>query len=174
MTPAGGRGLEQVGINTTCLERATRAGAQPVDGFDPQSERFARDSALEGDGFELPVPRETGHSFELSSFNCLQGRDAVHTMSELKRLLPEPDFVALTCPLTKETEKLIDADALGRMKPSAYLVNVTRGRVVDEVALVEALAARRIAGAGIDVTAEKPLAVSPLIRQARHAVTKTM
>jgi len=95
-------------------------------------------------------------------------------MSELKRLLPEADFVALTCPLTKETEKLIDADALGRMKPSAYLVNVTRGRVVDEVALVEALAARRIAGAGIDVTAEKPLAASPLIRQARHAVTKTM
>ncbi len=44
--------------------------------------------------------------------------DAVHTMSELERLLPEADFVALTCPLTKETERLIDADALGRMKPS--------------------------------------------------------
>src|SRR5260370_1256328 len=72
--------------------------------------------------------------------------DAVHTMSELKSLLPGADFVALTCPLTKETEKLIDAEALGRMKPSAHLVNVARGRVVDEVALVEALAARRIAG----------------------------
>src|SRR5215471_17806479 len=78
--------------------------------------------------------------------------DAVHTMDELKPLLPEADFVALTCPLTEETERLIDAEALGRMKPSAHLVNVARGRVVDEVALVAALAARHIAGAGIDVT----------------------
>jgi D-2-hydroxyacid dehydrogenase (NADP+) len=89
--------------------------------------------------------------------------DSVHAMGELKSLLPEADFVALTCPLTKETEKLIDAEALGRMKPLAHLVNVARGRVVDEAALVEALAARRIAGAGIDVTAEEPLAPnSPL------------
>jgi len=89
--------------------------------------------------------------------------DGVHTMGELKSLLPEADFVALTCPLTKETEKLVDAGALGRMKPSAHLVNVARGRVVDEAALVEALAARRIAGAGIDVTTEEPLAPnSPL------------
>jgi D-2-hydroxyacid dehydrogenase (NADP+) len=89
--------------------------------------------------------------------------DAVHAMSEFKSLLPEADFVALTCPLTKETEKLIDAEALSLMKHSAHLVNVARGRVVDEVALVEALAARRIAGAGLDVTTEEPLAAgSPL------------
>ena len=84
-------------------------------------------------------------------------------MSELNLLLPEADFVVLACPLTKETENLVDAEALGRMKPSAYLVNVARGRVVDETALVETLAARCIAGAGIDVTAEEPLAPdSPL------------
>jgi phosphoglycerate dehydrogenase-like enzyme len=89
--------------------------------------------------------------------------DLVHTMSELKLLLPEADFVALTCPLTEETERLVDTEALGRMKPSAHLVNVARGRVVDEAALVEALAARRIAGAGFDVTMEEPLAAnSPL------------
>jgi phosphoglycerate dehydrogenase-like enzyme len=86
--------------------------------------------------------------------------DAVHRMADLNALLPEADFVALTCPLTKETENLIDADALGRMRPSAYLINIARGRVVDEAALIEALAARRIAGAGIDVTAEEPLAAS--------------
>lgn len=83
--------------------------------------------------------------------------DAVHRMGELHSLLPEADFVALTCPLTPETEKLIDAAALGRMKPSACLVNVARGRVVDEEALVETLAARRIAGAALDVTADEPL-----------------
>ena len=89
--------------------------------------------------------------------------DAAYTMDKLKSLLPEADFVALTCPLTEETERLLDADALARMKPSAYLVNVARGRVVDEAALIEALAARRIAGAGIDVTWEEPLAAnSPL------------
>jgi phosphoglycerate dehydrogenase-like enzyme len=89
--------------------------------------------------------------------------DAVHSIGDLKSLLPEADFVALTCPLTKETENLLDAEALGKMKSSAYLVNVARGRVVDEAALIEALAARRIAGAGIDVTVEEPLAPnSPL------------
>ncbi|MBV9331044.1 MAG: D-2-hydroxyacid dehydrogenase [Alphaproteobacteria bacterium] len=89
--------------------------------------------------------------------------DAVHPMRELDNLLPEADFVALTCPLTKETENLIDARALGRMTRSAYVINVARGRVVDEEALVGALAERRIAGAGLDVTAEEPLpANSPL------------
>jgi len=89
--------------------------------------------------------------------------DAVYGTGELKRLLPEADFVALTCALTKETERLIDAEALARMKPSAFLVNVARGRCLDEPALVDALKERRIAGAGIDVTTDEPLAAtSPL------------
>lgn len=89
--------------------------------------------------------------------------DAVHAMSELKVLLPHADFVALTCPLTPETENLIDAEALGLMKSSAHLVNVARGRCVHEAALVGTLAARGIAGAGIDVTKDEPLAAdSPL------------
>ncbi|HUK09240.1 MAG TPA: D-2-hydroxyacid dehydrogenase [Stellaceae bacterium] len=83
--------------------------------------------------------------------------DAAHGMAELKALLPQADFVALTCPLTKETENLINADALGRMKPSAFLVNCARGRCVDEGALVQALRNRAIAGAALDVTVEEPL-----------------
>ena len=71
--------------------------------------------------------------------------------------------VCALCPLTAETEKLIDADALGRVKPSAYLLNAARGRVVDEPALVDALARRQIRGAALDVMAEEPLAAaSPL------------
>jgi phosphoglycerate dehydrogenase-like enzyme len=96
--------------------------------------------------------------------------DAVHAMGEFKPLLSEADFVVLTCPLTKETENLVDAEALARMKPSAHLVNVARGRVVDEAALVEALAARRIAGAGIDVTAEEPLAPSSPLWGMEHVL----
>jgi phosphoglycerate dehydrogenase-like enzyme len=89
--------------------------------------------------------------------------DAVHGMGALGGLLPEADFVALTCPLVKETENLIDTAAFGRMKRSAYLINIARGRCVDEAALVAALSEGRIAGAGLDVAVEEPLAPdSPL------------
>ena len=89
--------------------------------------------------------------------------DAVFPQERLRELLPQADVVALTCPLTPQTQGLIGAPALAAMKPSAMLVNVTRGRVVDEAALVEALAGRRIAAAGIDCTVEEPLpAASPL------------
>jgi phosphoglycerate dehydrogenase-like enzyme len=95
--------------------------------------------------------------------NGVGAADAVHGMDGLSALLPDADFVALTCPLVKETENLIDAVALGRMKRSAFLINVARGRCVDEAALVKTLSERRIAGAAIDVAAEEPLApASPL------------
>ena len=87
------------------------------------------------------------------------GRDAdeVHGIERLSALLPEADIVALTCPLTPETEGLIGRDALALMKPSAYLVNVARGRCVEEPALIAALREGRIAGAALDCFAEEPL-----------------
>lgn len=89
--------------------------------------------------------------------------DAVFAQDRLLASLPEADIVALTCPLTPETQNLIDAHALAAMKPSAFLINVARGRVVDEPALIAALAGGRIAGAGIDCAVEEPLpASSPL------------
>jgi phosphoglycerate dehydrogenase-like enzyme len=96
--------------------------------------------------------------------------DAVHPMADLLRLLPEADVVALTCPLTPETENLIDAAALARMKPSAYLINVARGRVIDEPALIETLSARRIAGAALDVTVEEPLPPSSPLWGMEHVL----
>jgi phosphoglycerate dehydrogenase-like enzyme len=72
-------------------------------------------------------------------------------------VLPQADFVALTCPLTPETENLVDAKALAAMKPSSYLVNVARGKVVSEPALIEALHRKRIAGAALDCVWEEPL-----------------
>jgi len=83
--------------------------------------------------------------------------DAVHSIAELKGMLPQADVVALCCPLTDETRNLIDAEAFARMKPTAYLINVARGPCVAEAALIEALTKGQIAGAGIDVTAEEPL-----------------
>ena len=93
------------------------------------------------------------------------GGDAheVHGMSALKSLLPQADFVALTCPITPETERLINAETLALMKPSAALINVARGRCVDEPALIAALNAGRLTAAALDTTVEEPLApASPL------------
>ncbi len=75
----------------------------------------------------------------------------------LAEVVAQADFVALTCPLTPETEGLIDARILGAMKSSAYLVNVARGKVVDEAALLGALAGGGIAGAGLDCFHDEPL-----------------
>ena len=89
--------------------------------------------------------------------------DAVRRVAELPRWLAEADAVVLTCPLTPETTGLIDAAALAAMKPSAVLINVARGAVVDEAALIAALQSGRIVAAGIDVTVEEPLPpASPL------------
>jgi phosphoglycerate dehydrogenase-like enzyme len=89
--------------------------------------------------------------------------DEVFTNDRLPELLGRADVVALTCPLTPDTENLIDAKTLALMKPTAHLINVGRGKIVDEDALIRALAEQRIAAAGLDVTREEPLpAVSPL------------
>jgi phosphoglycerate dehydrogenase-like enzyme len=93
----------------------------------------------------------------------LNGADEVHGLDRLVELLPEADYVALTCPLTPETRNVINAAALGAMRRSAFLVNVARGGVVDEAVLIEALQARRIAGAALDCTVDEPLPdASPL------------
>ena len=83
--------------------------------------------------------------------------DAVHPPDDLPALLPQADFVALTCPLTPDTENVINAPALARMKESAYLINVARGGCVDEPAMLTALQSGAIAGAGIDHFWEEPL-----------------
>jgi len=92
-----------------------------------------------------------------------ENADDVFSNGRLGEVLPLADFVVLTCPLTPQTENLINAAAFAAMKPSAYLINVARGKVVDELALLDALKTGRIAGAGFDCTVEEPLpATSPL------------
>lgn len=76
---------------------------------------------------------------------------------EFDRLLAESDFVVLCCPLTSETRGLVNERAFSRMKRTSMLVNIARGGVVDTDALVDALKAGVIAGAGIDVTEPEPL-----------------
>lgn len=83
--------------------------------------------------------------------------------AQLPDVLPLADFVVLTCPLTPETEGLMNAAAFAAMRPGAYLVNVARGRVVDEAALIGALRSGTIAGAGLDCVHEEPLPASSVI-----------
>ncbi|MBH3361870.1 2-hydroxyacid dehydrogenase [Pseudomonas sp. URMO17WK12:I11] len=83
----------------------------------------------------------------------------------LDELLAQADFVCLTVPLSAATEGLIGRGELALMKPEAILINISRGRVVDEQALIDALETRRIRGAGLDVFVQEPLAAdSPLLR----------
>ncbi|BCX02114.1 MAG: 2-hydroxyacid dehydrogenase [Candidatus Roseilinea sp.] len=86
---------------------------------------------------------------------------------QLPELLAQSDFVVAVTPLTPETRHILDADALKHMKPTAFLINIGRGAVVDEPALVTAIAEGRIAGAALDVFEREPLpADSPLWRLA--------
>ncbi len=83
----------------------------------------------------------------------------------LDDLLRRSDFVSLHCPLTPQTRHLINREMLALMQPSAILINTTRGAVVDQAALYEALVAGVIAGAALDVTDPEPLPASdPLLK----------
>jgi phosphoglycerate dehydrogenase-like enzyme len=85
------------------------------------------------------------------------GVDRSFLPEQLHELLSLSDYVVISVPLTRETEKLISEAELRIMRPNAYLVNIARGRVIDEQALIRALSEGWIAGAGLDVTEEEPL-----------------
>ena len=83
--------------------------------------------------------------------------EQVVAQADLAQALAEADIVALTCPLTAETEGLIGAAALAALKPGALLINVARGKVVDEAALIAALADGRVGAAALDCFPDEPL-----------------
>jgi D-3-phosphoglycerate dehydrogenase len=83
----------------------------------------------------------------------------------LEELLRESDFVTLHVALTKETNGMISTRELNLMKPTAYLINTSRGPVIDEEALIKALKEKKIAGAGLDVFAKEPINLdNPLLK----------
>lgn len=86
-----------------------------------------------------------------------EAADEVIAQADLARALAEADIVVLTCPLTSETEGLIGAAALNALKPGALLINVARGKVVDEAALLASLANGRVRAAALDCFHEEPL-----------------
>lgn len=94
------------------------------------------------------------------------GFDAVYGRQELLKAAALADFLVLLVPYSAQTEKMIDAQVLAALKPSAFLINAARGGVLDEPALLAALRERRIAGAGLDVFRRQPLPADDPLWQA--------
>jgi len=91
---------------------------------------------------------------------------------DLETLFRESDVVSLHCPLTEATQHMVDHDLLDLMKPTAFLINTSRGPLIDEAALAEALNTERIAGAGLDVLAAEPASPEcPLLKAKNCYIT---
>ena len=133
------------------LERAVKSGAWPR-GFGSVELR-GRTCVIVGYGHIGRAVARRATAFEMK---IVAVDPNVPGTEKLADALPQADFVVLACALTPETRGLIGAQALARIKPGAFLVNVARGPIVDEAALVAALEAGGLAGAGLDVLETEP------------------
>jgi phosphoglycerate dehydrogenase-like enzyme len=107
--------------------------------------------------------REEGYTVEGTGDPLGAVPEAFYAPGQLHEMLARCDYVVIALPLTPETRGLVDEASLRAMKPTAYLINIARGEIVDEASLVRALREDWIAGAGLDVFEEEPLpADSPL------------
>jgi phosphoglycerate dehydrogenase-like enzyme len=151
-----------------CLRRiplfhqATRAGegwSVPIDTMESSAEIHGRTVGLVGFGAvpSLLAPILAAMGARVIFSETVPKPEAPYERVEFEQLLAESDIVSLHIPLFPETENLIDAAALARMKPGAILINTARGGLVDQPALVEALRSGQIAAAGLDVLAEEPV-----------------
>jgi phosphoglycerate dehydrogenase-like enzyme len=119
---------------------------------------FGTHMATRGKGFDMYVIAVDAYRMDKPDTV-----DELMPIDQLPDLMRRSDVVMVGCPLTQETYHLINAENLTLMKPTAYLVNVARGPIIDEPALIDILEQGKIAGAGLDVTEVEPLAKnSPL------------
>lgn len=107
--------------------------------------------------FKMASPFEMRHlacdPYATEAAAAEQGAD----LKNLDELLTESDFVCVSCALTESTHHLLNSERLAKMKPTAYLINVARGPIVEQAALTDALQQRRIAGAALDVFEKEPI-----------------
>ncbi len=109
--------------------------------------------------FRLLAPFELGRKLVYDPYlNAEQAQSLGVERVELETVFAESDFVAVNCPLTEETRGLVDARLFALMQPTAYFINTARGPIVNQADLTEALVNQQIAGAGIDVFEEEPMA----------------
>ena len=114
--------------------------------------------------FRLAAPLEMRHVAHDPFVKPADAQESGVTLVDLETLLSEADFVVVVCALSKETRHLLNAQRLALMKPTAYLINLARGAIVDQRALTTILQHRQIAGAGLDVFEQEPIAADdPLL-----------
>ena len=102
--------------------------------------------------------------------NDVKTEIAFDFMVPLEKLLQESDFVSLNCDLNLSSRHLINKETLALMKPTAYIINTSRGPVVDENALIEALENKKIAGAGLDVFEDEPMPPDTPLRKMSNVI----
>ncbi len=132
---------------STGLPRDLDAQSAVIVGWGPIGQRIG--ALLQALGLRVAVAR---HSSQPAGPGI-----ATVPYAQLPTLLPRADWLVLCCPLSDETRQLVDGAVLSRLPPSAHVVNVARGEVVDEAALIAALAGGALAGAYLDVFAREPL-----------------
>lgn len=127
-----------------------------VVGWGPIGQKLG--SLLQALGMQVVAVRQQAQAKRLNSSDPsdLHSVEMV-TFEDWQQVLPKTDWLVLACPLTSKTRQLVNAQALALLPPGAHLVNVARGEVVDEPALVAALQSGRLGGAFLDVFAHEPL-----------------
>lgn len=152
------------------LDRAVRDGTWRPGPLAPMAHLHGQTLGLVACGHiaQALAKRAAALSMRVIGYDPYVPKDAaraagIELVATLDDLLAASDIVSVHAPLTPETRHIIGADALAKMKPTAYLINTSRGPTVDEAALIAALQQGQIAGAGLDVFEKEPLAAdSPL------------
>jgi D-3-phosphoglycerate dehydrogenase len=161
------------------LDRAVRAGRWEQARLEPVGSLQGRTLGLIGFGHvgRMVTQKLSGFNMTVLVYDPYVSAEVLSKfggikMVDLKQLLADADLVSLHCPLTPETKHLIGAPELHLMKPGAILLNTSRGAVIDETALVQALREGRIAAAGLDVLEdEPPRPDNPLLHMENVVVT---
>ncbi len=146
-------------IQTAMLERGDKSNFTQYLGV-PHNEVYRKTLGVIGEGhigsLVISTALSLGMNVLVYTRTPRENREGVRHVS-LDELLRESDYISLHCPLNEATRHIIDADALSKMKKSACLINTSRGALIDEKALYEALRDGRIAGAALDVQETEPL-----------------
>lgn len=156
----------------TSFDREVKQGR-----WDPASARLLRVSTLTAGivGYgrigRMTARKLRGFGMRLLAYDAYAAPDDVAEMTDLDQLLRESDVIVLHVPLTPATHHLIDRERLGRVRPGAFLINVSRGAVVDTEALVDALREGRLSGAGLDVLEGEPQVPQGLRERAEVIIT---
>ncbi|MBE6631902.1 MAG: D-2-hydroxyacid dehydrogenase [Ruminococcaceae bacterium] len=126
--------------------------------YQPICELYGKTLGIIGCG---NIGQKTAKMAEAMGMNvCIYSRtkkDLPYEFVSFEELMKRSDFISVHCPLTDETREIINKDSIALMKPTAYIINTSRGGTICEKDLAEALKERRIAGAGIDVLTQEPM-----------------